>query len=176
MLESFRRRPATRGIHPVVTQGWNFERRRDTCTQFLIGVFLLNKGLPERDTSLEAVRTRMRLSPEEALFAARRLSDEKLIGFQPAGSVRSSSRGIERADELMRGVRSKVQRFEDVTRTLRAGGPPLAVLAAVLRADSEPLACGAPDAEPDASYRLTLVEDVVTLECRRSDGSFEPVP
>ena len=159
-----------------MAQGWNFERRRDTCTQFLIGVFLLTKGLPERDTSLEAVRTRMRLSPEEALFAARRLSEEKLIAFQPAGSVRSSSRGNERADELMRGVRSKVQRFDDVTRTLRAGGPPLAVLAAVLRADGEPLACGSPYDAPDATYRLTLVEDVVTLECQQQGGSFEPVP
>jgi len=84
-------------LSPRRTQGWNFERRRDACTQFLIGVFLLTKGLPERDTSLEAVRTRIRLSPEEALFAARRLSDEKLIGFQPAGTVRSSTRGIDRA-------------------------------------------------------------------------------
>ena len=164
----------TRAIHFLVTQGWNFERRRDTCTQFLIGVFLLTKGLAERDTSLEAVRTRMRLSPEEALFAARRLSEEKLVGFQPAGPVRSSTRGIERADELMRGVRANARRVDDVTRTLRAGGPPLAVLAAVLRADGEPLACGS-DAEPDARYRLTLVEDVVTLERQQFNGSFEAV-
>jgi hypothetical protein len=159
-----------------MTQGWNFERRRDTCTQFLIGVFVLVKGLADRDTSLEAVRTRMRLSPEEARFAARRLSEEKLIAFEAAGAVRSNTRGIERAQELMSAVRSKAQRFDDVARTLRAGGPPVAVIAAVIRADGEPLTCGAPDSEADATYRLALVGDVVTLERQGADGSFEPAP
>lgn len=157
-----------------MTVGWNFERRRDTCTQFLIGVSLLTKGLADRDTNLEAVRARMRLSPEEALFAARRLSEEKLISFAAGGAVRSSARGLERTQELMGGVRSKAQRFDELARTLRAGGPPLAVLAAVIRADGAPLACGGPD--PDATYRLALVDDVVTLECRRADGSFEAAP
>ena len=87
----------TRAGASVMTVGWNFERRRDTCTQFLIGVHVFAKGLAERGTSLEAVRTRMRLSPEEALFAARRLSEEKLITFEAAGAVRSNARGIERA-------------------------------------------------------------------------------
>jgi hypothetical protein len=164
----------SRGPGDDVTLGWNFERRRDTCTQFLIGVSILTKGLAERDTSLEAVRTRMRLSPEEALFAARRLSEENLIAFDPAGAVRSSARGIERTHELMAAVRSKAQRFDDVARTLRAGGPPLNVLAAVIRADGAPLACGGPD--PDATYRLALVGDVVTLESQCADGSFAALP
>ncbi len=157
-----------------MTVGWNFERRRDTCTQFLIGVSLLTRGLADRDTNLEAVRSRMRLSPEEALFAARRLSEDKLIAFVAGGAVRSNARGIERTDELMGAVRSKARRFDEVVRTLRTGGPPLAVLAAVIRADGAPLACGGPD--PDATYRLSLVDEVVTLERRRADGSFDPEP
>ena len=165
---------ATTWYQAVVTAGWNFERRRDTCTQFLIGVSILTKGLAERDTSLEAVRTRMRLSPEEALFAARRLSEESLIAFDPVGGVRSNTRGIERAHELCGVARSKAQRSEEVARTLGAVGPPLAVLAAVIRADGAPLTCGGPD--PDATYRLALVDDVVTLECRCPDGSFTKVP
>ena len=157
-----------------MTAGWNFERRRDTCTQFLIGVSVLTKGLADRDTNLEAVRARMRLSPEEALFAARRLSEEKLIAFVAAGAVRSHVRGIERAFELMDGVRTKAQRFDELTRTLRTGGTPLDLLAAVIRADGAPLACGGPD--PDATYRLALVDDVVTLERLRADGAFEAAP
>lgn len=157
-----------------MTVGWNFERRRDTCAQFLIGVSILTKGLAERDTSLEAVRTRMRLSPEEALFAARRLSEENLIAFEPAGAVRSSARGIERSQELMSAVRSKAERFADVARVLRTAGTPLDVVAAVIRADGAPLPCGGPD--PDATYRLALVGDVVTLECLGADGSFAAVP
>ncbi len=150
----------------MTAAGWNFERRRDCCSAFVNGVFELAKGLPERDTSLEAVRNRMRLSPEEALFAARRLNEEKLLTFEAAGAVRSNARGIERAQTLMSAVRSKVERFEEATRMLEAGGIPLAVLAAVIRADSEPLACGAPpdaDADADATYHLALVDDVVTL-------------
>lgn len=143
--------------------GWNFERRRDTCTRFLIGVSILAKGLPDRDTNLEKVRSQMRLSPEEALFAARRLHDEKLIAFEPGGAVRSSARGIERAEALMSGVRSKARRYDDVARTVEVGGTPLDVLAAVIRADGVSLACDAPDSEPDATYRVALVDDVVTL-------------
>jgi hypothetical protein len=158
----------------LVTAGWNFERRRDTCTQFLIGVSVLTRGLADRATSLEAVRSRMRLSPEEALFAARRLSEEKLIAFEPAGAVRSKAHGLARTEELTGAVRSRAQRFEDLARTLRTGGPPLALLAAVIRADGAPLACGGPD--PDATYRLALIADVVTLECRNADGAFEAVP
>lgn len=159
-----------------MTAQWNFERRRDTCTQFLIGVHVIAKGLPERDTSLEAVRTRMRLSSEEARFAARRLADDELIAFEPGGAVRSNARGIERAEELMAAVRSKAQRFDDVARALRTGGTPLAVIAAVLRESGGSLVCGAPDAEPDATYRLALVADVVTLERRADDGSFSAAP
>ena len=157
-----------------MTVGWNFERRRDTCTQFLIGVSVLTKAFADRDTNLEAVRARMRLSPEEALFAARRLAEDKLVGFAEGGSVRSNALGIERAHALMAAVRAKVERSDEVVRTLRAGGPPLAVVAAVIRADGAPLACGGP--ELDAIYRLTLVDDVVTLERRKADGSFEAAP
>jgi hypothetical protein len=153
-----------------MTVGWNFERRRDTCTQFLIGVSVLTKALADRDTNLEAIRARMRLSPEEALFAARRLAEEKLIGFAAGGAVRSNALGIERAHALMGAVRARVQRSDEVVRTLRTGGPPLAVVAAVIRADGAPLACGGPDLE--AIYRLALVDDVVTLERREADGSF----
>jgi hypothetical protein len=157
-----------------MTVGWNFERRRDTCTQFLIGVSLLTKALADRDTNLEAVRARMRLSPEEALFAARRLAEEKLIAFAVGGAVRSNALGIERAHALTVAARAKVQRSDEVVRALRTGGPPLAVLAAVIRADGAPLACAGPD--PDATYRLALVDDVVTLERREADGSFEAAP
>lgn len=157
-----------------MTAGWNFERRRDTATRFLIGVSLLAKGLAERDTSLEAVRARMRLSPEEALFAARRLVEEKLISFDPAGAVRSNARGIERAEALIGAVRSRAQRYDEVLRVLRAGGPPLAVLAAVIREDGGALACGAPGSDPAGTYRLVLIEDEVTLERLRADGTFEP--
>lgn len=159
-----------------MTAGWNFERRRDTSARFLIGVFMLTKRLPARDTSLEKVRSVMRLSPEEALFAARRLDEEKLISFDPVGGVRSCEEGIERAEALMSAVRSRAQRFDDVVRTLGTGGTPVAVIAAVIRADGAPLACAAPDAEPDTTYRLALVDDVVILERRRADGSFEPMP
>ncbi len=155
-----------------MTIGWNFERRRDTCTLFLIGVSLLVKGLADRSTSLEGVRARMRLSPEEALFAARRLHEEALLVFDEAGPVRSTARGNERADALMAAVRSKARRFADVERTLRAGGPPLAVLAAVLRADANPLACGSPDEDPDGTYRVALVNDAVSIERRQADGTF----
>jgi hypothetical protein len=158
-----------------MTAGWNFERRRDTCSAFVVGVFVLAKGLAERDTSLEAVRNRMRLSPEEGLFAARRLHDEKLLTFEAAGAVRSNARGIERAEALMSAVRSKMQRFDEVTRALQAGGSSVAVLAAALRSHGEPLACGAPDDGAGATYRLALVDDVVTLERRRADGAFEAV-
>lgn len=152
--------------------GWNFERRRDTCAQFAIGVFLLAEGKAERETSLEKVRSRMRLSPEEALFAARRLDEDKLLVFDAGGAVRSNARGMEHAVALMDAVRSKAQRFDETVRMLRVGGTPVAVLAAVLRADGAPLACG----EPDGAYRLTLVDDLVTLERRSADGGFEPAP
>ena len=154
-----------------MTVGWNFERRRDTCTQFLIGVSILTKALADRDTNLEGVRARMRLSPEEALFAARRLAEEKLIAFASGGAVRSNALGIERAHALMAAVRAKVQSSDAVVRALRTAGPPLAVLAAVIRADGGPLACSGPDL--DGVYRLALIDDVVTLERRSAEGSFE---
>jgi hypothetical protein len=144
--------------------GWNFERRRDTCARFLIGVSCVVGTLPDRDTSLEAVRNRMRLSPEEALFAARRLGEEKLIAFEPGGAIRSCARGIEHAERLKAAVRAKAVHHEDVLRMLEAGGTGLSVVAAVIRADGGPLPCGAPDSDAEATYRLALVDDVVTLE------------
>ena len=156
-----------------MTVGWNFERRRDTCSRFLIGVSVLTDGVADRDTSLEAVRSRMRLSPEEALFAARRLLDENLIGFDAGGAVRSTEPGIDRASALMVSVRTKMGRYDEMARTLTAGGTPLAVVAAVLRADGGTLACGAPDQDEEGTYRLVLVGDEVALERRVSDR-FEP--
>jgi len=157
-----------------MTAGWNFERRRDTCARFLIGVSMLAKGLAERDTSLEAVRNRMRLSSEEALFAARRLHEEELIVFEVGGAVRSKARGVERAETITAAVIAKAQRHDEVLRTLRAGGTELAVVAAVIRATGAPLACGAPD-DDARSCRLALVGDAVTLERQRDDGAFEAV-
>ncbi len=158
---------------PRMTVGWNFERRRDTCSRFLIGVSFLTEGIAERDTSLEAVRSRMRLSPEEALFAARRLLDENLIGFEAGGAVRST--GPVRASALMASVRTKMGRYDDMARVLAAGGTPVAVLAAVIRFDGGALACGAPDAAEDGTHRLVLVGDEVALERRLADGTFAAV-
>jgi hypothetical protein len=139
--------------------GWNFERRRDTCAQFLIGVWVLAEGRAECSTNLEAVRARVRLSPEEALFAARRLHEEELIIFERGGAVRSNSRGLARATALMEAVRAKAARYHELTRTLDAGGPPVAVIAAVVRADGGTLRCGSPDDDSDGVYRLVLSSD-----------------
>lgn len=158
-----------------MTAGWNFERRRDTCARFLIGVADVVSHLADKDTSLERVRHRMRLSPEEALFAARKLDEEHLIGFDPVGPVRSTARGIERAATLMQAVRDKVGRHAEVEPLLRAGGTPLAVVAAVIRANGEPLPCGGPETDPDARYRLALVGEEVVLEREAEDGTFTTV-
>ncbi len=159
-----------------MTTGWNFERRRDTATRFLMGVAQLTKDTKDKDTNLEAVRNRMRLSPEEALFSARKLADEHLITFQEGGAVRSNAAGIDRAHALSEGIRAKVQRFDELARTLRDGGPPLAVLAAVIRADGGALACGSPSEEPDVAHRLALEGDTVILERQGPDGTFAAVP
>lgn len=159
-----------------MTAGWNFERRRDTCARFLIGVSMLAKGAVERDTSLEAVRNRMRLSPEEALFAARRLNEEELIAFEAGGAVRSKARGIERAQAITTSVRAKAQRFEEVMRTLRAGGTELQVIAAVIRAEGAPISCASPDDEPDVAHRLALDGDAVIVERQTLEGAFERSP
>lgn len=140
-----------------------------------MGVSLLAKGRAGQDTSLEAVRHAMRLAPEEALFAARRLNEDELIAFEPGGAVRSTALGIERAGALASGVRAKAQRFDDVAGALRAGGSALTVFAAVIRAEGGALPCGSPDSDADGTYRLSLVGDVVTLERRGDDGTFAPV-
>ncbi len=157
-----------------MTIAWNFERRRDTAARFLLGVWVVAQGSPGRDTSLNAVRNRMRLSPEEALFAARRLHEEELITFEEGGAVRSNARGIERAAALMMAVREKLQRYDAVTAALRAGGTALDVIAAVIRADGGSLACGSPD--DGVAHQLVVTGDVVTLQRQRADGGFEPVP
>lgn len=159
-----------------MTAGWNFERRRDTCARFLLGVYALAKGAAGRDTSLEAVRSRMRLSPEEALFAARRLHEEESLTFDPAGPVRSNAQGVARAESLMAEVRAQVLRRDDLARLLRTGGTALAVVAAVIRVDGAPLPCAAPEDEADVPHRLALVGDAVTLERRTADGAFERAP
>ncbi len=158
-----------------MTVGWNFERRRDTCARFLIGVADVVSHLADKDTNLERVRNRMRLSPEEALFAARKLDEEHLIGFDPGGPVRSKARGIERAATLAQAVRDKVRSHEEVARLLRDGGTPLAVVAAVIRADGGALPCGAPEADPAATYRLALVDEEVVLQRESEGGTFAAV-
>jgi hypothetical protein len=153
--------------------GWNFERRRDTCAQFLIGVWILGEGRAERSTNLEGVRARVRLSPEEALFAARRLHEEEFIVFDRGGTVRSNARGIERAAEIISAVRRKAERHHETTRTLEAGGTPVGVVAAVIRADGGALRCGAPDDDSDGVYRLALNEEhMVVIERQQPDGAF----
>ncbi len=154
--------------------GWNFERRRDTCARFLIGVSQLANALAGRETSLEKVRSRMKLSPEEALFAARRLHEEELLTFDPGGAVCSNGRGIERAAALVAAVRASVARYDETARLLAAGGTPLAVVAAVIRTDGGALVCGAPASDEGTEYRLVLVADEVVLERRASDGAFVP--
>lgn len=158
-----------------MTAGWNFERRRDTCARFLLGVSLLSKGAAGFDTSLEAVRHRMRLSPEEALFAARRLGEDELIAFEPAGPVRSNARGIARAESIAGAVRTKAQRHRELAAMLAPANTEHGVLVAVLRLDGAPLACGAPDEDPEGTYRLALVGDAVTLEKMGPDGVFASV-
>jgi hypothetical protein len=158
-----------------MTIAWNFERRRDTCTCFLLGVSNVVSGLADKSTTLEAVRNRMRLSPEEALFAARHLATEHMILFDPGGKLQSTARGIERAAVLADAVRTRLLRAGEGTRMIQAGGTPLLAVAAVIRFDGGSLACSAPDENDNARHRLTLVGDQVTLERAREDGSFHPV-
>ena len=154
--------------------GWNFERRRDTSAAFAIGVFVLTKGLPDKGTSLEGVRSRMKLSAEEGLFAARKLDEEGKIAFNPKGAVRSNARGIAHAETLMSGVRAKVSSFAEVERALAAGGYALAILTEAIRAQGDPVPCGGP-ADSEAPHRLALNGDAVVLEHQGADGTFAPV-
>jgi hypothetical protein len=159
-----------------MTAGWNFERRRDTCARFLIGVALLAKGRAEFDTSLEAVRSVMRLPPEDALFAARRLGADGMIAFEPNGAVRSNARGLERAEVLLADARASALDHAAVARTLAEEGIALDVLRAAIRADGGWLPCGAPASDADGAYRLSLAGDAIVLERRRDDGTYEPAP
>jgi hypothetical protein len=155
--------------------GWNFERRRDTCTRFLLGVSILTRGVADAATNLEAVRHRMGLSPEEALFAARQLGSEQAFTFEPGGSIRSNARGLEKARTLAANIGQKLLRHEEAVRILAAGGTPLLAVAAVLRHEGGTLQCGSPEAEPDAQYRLNLVGTEVQMERMRPDGTFAPI-
>jgi len=155
---------------------WNYERRRVVCAKFLVGVSLVAKGEANASTSLEAVRNRMRLPPEDALFAARRLSEEQLIGFDPGGAVRSTSEGIVRAAEILRSATSQTDHADDVRRTLRGGGMPFEMLKIALMANGGVLDCGARESEAGTVYRLGLAGEVITLERKTADGAFEPVP
>jgi hypothetical protein len=142
---------------------WNFERRRVVCGAFVVGVSLLTKGQANVATSLEAVRSRMRLPPEDALFAARRLSEEQLIGFDEGGAVRSNAKGIRHADDLVQTATSKARSVEDVARTMEGGGLPLALLRIAIIANGGSLACGVTDGVEGATHRLALDGDEVTL-------------
>lgn len=159
-----------------MTAAWSFERRRDTCAQLLVGAHVLAKGLADTPVSLEAARARMRLARDEGLFAARRLHDEEAMRFDARDEIRLTPKGLSRTQAVFDTVRARVARFDDVASILRAGGTALAVVAAVRRAEGGALDCGAPDDDPDARYRLALVGDAVTLERRRDDGAYEPVP
>ncbi len=154
---------------------WNFERRRVVCGKFVVGVSLVTKGKANVETSLEAVRNRMRLPPEDALFAARRLDEEQLIAFNPGGAVTSTRAGIDRAEEIVRVATSRFGDFEDVTRCLRAGGVELAMLKIALVANGGALACGGPADELSVEHRLALVGDEVAIERKTSEGAFEPL-
>src|SRR5450631_2507436 len=105
-----------------MSSSWNFERRRTVCGAFVVGVSLIAKGKANFATSLEAVRNRMRLPPEDALFAARRLHEEQLIVFDEGGAVRSNEKGIQHAEDLVRSATSKTLSFGELARTLQSGG------------------------------------------------------
>ena len=157
----------------AMSPSWNFERRRVVCGAFVVGVSVVAKGKPGVLTSLEAVRSRMRLPPEDALFAARRLHEDQLIEFEAGGAVRSTDEGIRHADGLVRAAVSKVERFEEVSRTVAGGGVALAMLRTAILAHGGTLACGAPDGSVVA-HRLALREDLVTIERKTAEGTFEP--
>src|SRR5687768_7826051 len=101
---------------PLMSASWNFERRKITCARFIVGVSLLSKGKAGFETNLEAVRSRVRLPPEDALFAARRLDEEGLITFDAGGAVSSNAKGQGRAEEILQAARAKTGAIEDVTR------------------------------------------------------------
>ena len=169
-------RIAWRSMLSPMTTSWNFERRKVTCAKFLVGVSLLSKGKAGFVTTLEGVRSRVRLPPEDALFAARRLDEEGLITFDAGGAVTANAKGLDRAEEVLRSARSQAQASDDVTRTLRAGGIPLELLKLSVLANGGTLECGAPAAEAERPYRLSLSEDELTIERGNADGSYEPAP
>jgi hypothetical protein len=158
-------------VRPM-TAGWNFERRRDTCAQFLMGVSTLTKNLPMVDTSLEAVRSRMALSSEESRFAARRLHEDQLIVFDGRAKICSNALGSVRAATIIRDVRAQTQNYSTLARTLEQGGSAAILLAAVLRAEG-PFVCGAPE-DATVTFRLALVDNTITMQHAQPDGTYVP--
>src|SRR5580704_2735611 len=154
---------------------WNYERRHLTCGKLVIGVWLLAKGKPGFEASIEAVRSRVRLPPEDALFAARRLEEEGLIAFE-ARAVTSNAKGIARAEERMERARGNARDFEDARQTLARGGLPLEMLKVTVMASGGSLSCGAPRWDAAGEYRLALAGDELSLERKNSDGAFEQAP
>lgn len=148
---------------------WNYERRQLTCAKFVIGVWLIAKGKAGVETSLEAVRNRVRLPPEDALFAARRLDEEQLVAFDPGGDVRAVAKGIARAEELLEKARSKTREIDDVTSTLSGGGVPLAILELAVIANGGSLPCGA-TTDGATSHRLVLIGNALVLEPAERDA------
>ncbi len=148
---------------------WNFERRRATCARFLVGVWVIAKGLPGAETSLEAVRSRMKLPPEDALFAARQLDADALIVFEPQGAVRSTPAGIARAGELFQTAISSASDFVAAQRIVNGAGFPRQMLEIAILANGGMLACTTP---VDGGDRLALVDGEIVFERRGADGKF----
>lgn len=159
----------------TMANAWNFERRTVVRARFLVGVWLVAKGAVNVATSLEAVRNRMRLPPEDALFAARMLDSEQLIGFEPGGAVKSTAGGITRVIELLASAKEQARRVDDATRVVRTGGIPLEMLKLALLVEAGSLACESPERDLQTDYRLVLVGDKVTIERKGANGEFEPV-
>jgi hypothetical protein len=155
---------------------WNYERRQLTCGKLVIGVWLVAKGKPGFATSIEAVRNRMRLPPEDALFAARRLDEEGLIAFDPGGTVTSNAKGIAHAAGLVDGACSKARQLEDARLCLTAGGLPLAMLEVAVMARGGSIECEAPPWDAGGAYRLALAGEGLGLQRRTPGADWEPAP
>ena len=158
-----------------MTAPWNFERRRVTCARFLIGTSLVTEGKADSTTSLEAVRSRLRMPPEDALFAARRLNEEGLLTFDPGGQVRSHPEGIKRAEQMLQTARLQAAQFDDATRIVGEGGMPLEILKLAVMANGGSMVCASPSSGEASSYRLVSVGDGIAIERMNATGVFEAV-
>ena len=158
-----------------MSKAWNFERRQIVCARFIVGVSLVVKGATDAMTSLEAVRNRVRLPPEDALFAARRLDEEQKIQFDPGGAVRSTRKGIEHATEIVRVAAMNARHAEDVDRVVRGGGVPHAMLKLAVLANGGVLECEPVDGEARSTHRLRADGERLILERRVADDAFEAI-